>query len=83
MRLATMKDGSRDGALVAVSEDGGRVARVAGYATLQAALDDWDAAQAALRAAAQAAESGEAVPAEGFAAPLPRAWQWLDGSAFP
>jgi fumarylacetoacetate (FAA) hydrolase len=83
MRLATVKDGSRDGALVAVSEDGGRVAKVTGYATLQAALDNWDAAQNALRAAAQAAEEGEAVSTVTFAAPLPRAWQWLDGSAFP
>ena len=83
MRLATLKDGSRDGTLVAVSEDGGRVAWVPGYATLQSALDDWDRAQVALRAAAQAAETGEvALPAQ-FAAPLPRAWQWLDGSAFP
>jgi len=83
MRLATVKDGSRDGALVAVSEDGSRVARVAGYATLQAALDDWGTAQGALGAAVQSAGSGEAVSPAAFAAPLPRAWQWLDGSAFP
>ncbi|RYD67018.1 MAG: fumarylacetoacetate hydrolase family protein, partial [Sphingomonadales bacterium] len=82
MRLATLRRGGRDGTLVAVSRDGARVAPVAGYATLQAALDDWDAAQAALHAAAQAAESGEGVQPDDFAAPLPRAWQWLDGSAF-
>ncbi|UZK65088.1 fumarylacetoacetate hydrolase family protein [Sphingomonas sp. M1-B02] len=82
MRLATLKRGGRDGTLVAVDESGTRVAPVAGYATLQAALDDWDAAQDALRAAADAAETGEAVSPEDFAAPLPRAWQWLDGSAF-
>lgn len=82
MRLATLKRGGRDGTLVAVAADGTRVAPVVGYANLQAALDDWDTAQSALRAAAEAAESGEAVLAEAFAAPLPRAWQWLDGSAF-
>jgi fumarylacetoacetate (FAA) hydrolase len=82
MRLATLRRGGRDGTLVAVSRDGARVAPVAEYATLQAALDDWDAAQGALTAAANAAESGEAVQPDDFAAPLPRAWQWLDGSAF-
>ena len=82
MRLATLRRGGRDGTLVAVSRDGARVAPVAGYATLQTALDDWDAAQGALAAAAEAAESGEAVQPDDFAAPLPRAWQWLDGSAF-
>ncbi len=82
MRLATLRRGGRDGTLVAVSRDGARVAPVAGYATLQAALDDWDAAQGALTAAVEAAESGETVQPDDFAAPLPRAWQWLDGSAF-
>jgi fumarylacetoacetate (FAA) hydrolase len=83
MRLATLKRGGRDGTLVAVSPDGTRVAEVAGWPTLQTALDNWDAVQVALRAAAEASEQGEAVDAEAFAAPLPRAWQWLDGSAFP
>ena len=83
MRLATLKRGGRDGTLVVVDGGGARVATVAGYPTLQSALDDWDMAQGALAAAAAAAESGERVAAEDFAAPLPRAWQWLDGSAFP
>ena len=82
MRLATLKRGGRDGALVAVSGDGTRAAPVAGYTTLQAALDEWDSARDVLEAAAQAAESGETVSPDDFAAPLPRAWQWLDGSAF-
>lgn len=82
MRLATLRQGGRDGTLVAVSADGARVATVSGYATLQAALDDWEAAQVALRAAVDAAQNGEAVTPDAFAAPLPRAWQWLDGSAF-
>ncbi|WP_315761130.1 fumarylacetoacetate hydrolase family protein [Sphingomonas sp. Y38-1Y] len=83
MRLATLKRGGRDGTLVAVSRDGSRVAPVTGFPTLQSALDTWDAAQEALAAAADAAEAGETVAADDFAAPLPRAWQWLDGSAFP
>ncbi len=83
MRIATLKRAGRDGMLVTVSADGTRVAPVAGYPTLQAALDDWDAAQSALAASADAAVNGEAVSPAGFAAPLPRAWQWLDGSAFP
>lgn len=83
MRLATLKRGGRDGTLVAVARDGTRVAPVTGFPTLQSALDTWDAAQDALVAAVEAAETGEAVAAADFAAPLPRAWQWLDGSAFP
>ncbi len=83
MRLATLKRGGRDGTLVAVARDGTRVAPVTGFPTLQSALDTWDAAQDALAAAIEAAETGETVAAEDFAAPLPRAWQWLDGSAFP
>ena len=83
MRLATLKRGGRDGTLAAVSADGARVAVVPGWPTLQAALDDWEAALPALHAAARAAARGEAVEADAFAAPLPRAWQWLDGSAFP
>lgn len=82
MRLATLKRGGRDGTLVAVSQDGTRVATVNGFPTLQSALDDWDAAQPGLQSAQHAAEQGEAVAADAFAAPLPRAWQWLDGSAF-
>ncbi|WP_347304221.1 fumarylacetoacetate hydrolase family protein [Croceibacterium sp. TMG7-5b_MA50] len=83
MRLATLKRGGRDGTLVAVSADGARVAEVPGWPTLQMALDDWEAALPALRGAAIAAETGQGVAATDFAAPLPRAWQWLDGSAFP
>lgn len=83
MRVATLKRGGRDGTLVAVSRDGTRVAPVAGWPTLQAALDDWDRALPVLQAAAVEAEQGEAVASDDFAAPLPRAWQWLDGSAFP
>lgn len=80
MRLATLKRGGRDGTLVVVLA-ADRVAQVPGLPTLQAALDDWDAALPALTAPAQS--EGEQVAPEDFAAPLPRALQWLDGSAFP
>lgn len=80
MRLATLKRGGRDGTLVVVLA-ADRVAQVPGLPTLQAALDDWDAALPALTAPGQS--EGEQVAPEDFAAPLPRALQWLDGSAFP
>lgn len=83
MRLATLKRGGRDGTLVVVSRNGTRVAKVPGWPTLQSALEEWDMAHPALLEAATASEHGELVEAGDFAAPLPRAWQWLDGSAFP
>ncbi len=79
MRLATLKDGSPDGRLVVVSRDGRNCAR-APVATLQAALEDWSHWAPRL---AGITEFPEALPASGLAAPLPRAWQWLDGSAYP
>ncbi|MFM5916679.1 MAG: fumarylacetoacetate hydrolase family protein [Novosphingobium sp.] len=86
MKLASMPHG-RDGRLVVVSSD------LAWYATathvvrtLQGALDDWDRHEPALRALATELEHG-AIPRERFherevAAPLPRAFQWADGSAY-
>jgi fumarylacetoacetate (FAA) hydrolase len=86
MKLASLNEG-RDGRLVIVSKDltrytdAGRIAP-----TLQAALDDWDAAEPGLRELAQSLEVGSA-PVERFherecASPLPRAYQWADGSAY-
>jgi fumarylacetoacetate (FAA) hydrolase len=81
MRLATLRDGTRDGALVVVSADGARFARAAAVApTLQAALDDWDRAAPALAALAGAA--AEPLDPRRLAPPLPRAYEWIDGSAF-
>ena len=86
MKLASMPHG-RDGRLVVVSSD------LAWYATathvvrtLQGALDDWERHEPALRALATELEHG-AIPRERFherevAAPLPRAYQWADGSAY-
>lgn len=86
MKLATLKEGGRDGSLAVVSRDGARFLRAEGTAvTLQQALDDWDAVLPALHAlnARLLAGEGQSTAAVEFAAPLPRAWQWLDGSAFP
>jgi fumarylacetoacetate (FAA) hydrolase len=89
MKLGTIKDGTRDGTLVVVSRDLKRAAKAEGIArTLQAALDDWEAAAPALEAVYRSLNAGEA-PAGAFAfdpaqamAPLPRAYQWVDGSAY-
>lgn len=87
MKLATLRDGSRDGALVVASRSGDRIARTATIApTLQAALDRWDEVEPALRALASELEAGRAAsepcdPAQ-LMAPLPRAYEWIDGSAF-
>jgi len=87
MKLATLKAGGRDGTLVVVSRDGSRAAAAAGIApTLQAALDDWGRAEPALRTLALEVEGGSAatqpVDVRALAAPLPRAYEWVDGSAF-
>ena len=87
MKLATLKSG-RDGRLILVSKDHSRAVEAGPIAsTLQEALDDWDRIEPKLQALAHSLESGDAEGA--FAldlhrldAPLPRAWQWLDGSAF-
>lgn len=78
MRLATLRDGSPDGRLVVVSPDGTRFA-TAPVATLQAALEDWARWAPGLAAVR---EFPEALDPARLAAPLPRAWQWLDGSAY-
>ncbi len=86
MKLASLKDG-RDGRLVVVSGDlvwcvtAGEIAP-----TLQAALDDWARCEAPLRALAEQLEAG-GVARQRFreheaASPLPRAYQWADGSAY-
>ncbi len=86
MKLASLKSG-RDGRLVIVSEDLTRFTDAARIApTLQAALDDWDHAEPHLRELAHSLEVG-AAPVERFherdcASPLPRAFQWADGSAY-
>ena len=83
MRLATRDDATRDGTLVVVSGDAARC--LDADMTMQAALDDWTRTEAVLRALAARLDAGQGEPLDraGLLAPLPRAWQWLDGSAFP
>ncbi|MGO4409135.1 MULTISPECIES: fumarylacetoacetate hydrolase family protein [unclassified Brevundimonas] len=86
MKLASLKHG-RDGRLVVVSKDLNWFTDAFLIApTLQAALDDWARCEPLLRALAESLEH-EAVPSGRFreheaAAPLPRAYQWADGSAY-
>lgn len=86
MRLASLKEG-RDGRLVVVSGDGRRMAPADGIAaTLQAALDDWANVEPRLAALSDALAAGELRGAPfdeaACASPLPRAYQWADGSAY-
>lgn len=87
MKLASFKDGSRDGKLVVVSKDLTRCC-AAGYIapTLQHAIDNWDRVAPRLEALYTDVEH-QAVPCERFhereaLSPLPRAYQWADGSAY-
>jgi fumarylacetoacetate (FAA) hydrolase len=87
MKLATLIDGTRDGRLVVVSRDGQRCADASTVArSLQAALDDWESIEPRLRQLSAELESGalpsEPLAAARIAAPLPRAYEWIDGSAF-
>ena len=84
MRLATRENGTPDGELLVVSADGARAQAVPGWPNLLAAITDWSAAEPELRAlAGQIANgAGEPLDSASLRAPLPRTWQWLDGSAF-
>jgi fumarylacetoacetate (FAA) hydrolase len=86
MKLASLKHG-RDGRLVVVSRDLTRFASAAAVApTLQAALDEWDSAEPRLIEIADALEADRIAhgpfDAKAAASPLPRAYQWADGSAY-
>ena len=87
MKLATLKNGSRDGKLVVVSRDLTRFTDASFLtSTLQAALDDWQRIAPHLAAIAESLETGS-VPSMRFHehdahSPLPRAYQWADGSAY-
>ena len=88
MKLATYKDGSRDGQLVVVSRDLTTAHYASGIATrLQQLLDDWNFVAPQLEDLYQTLNNGKARHAFSFEpekcmAPLPRAYQWADGSAF-
>lgn len=88
MKLATLADGTRDGTLAVVSKDLSRAVKADAVApTLQAALDDWGYCAPLLAALAADLEGGRASHAFDFdpaqcMAPLPRAFQLADGSAY-
>lgn len=87
MKLASLQAG-RDGRLILVSRDLKRAVLATDIApTLQAALDDWPSLQSKLQARYDQLNAGDAVDSfelemARIASPLPRAYQWVDGSAF-
>jgi fumarylacetoacetate (FAA) hydrolase len=88
MKVATLRSTRPDGELVIVSRDLKRMVRAADIApTLQAALDDWAAIRPKLASRFEALEAGRETKAEPFDpsrahSPLPRAFQWVDGSVY-
>ncbi len=86
MKLASRRQG-RDGALLVVSRDGSRCVAAHDIApNLQAALDDWPRCESRLRRRFEALEAdsrgGQPLSEVELMAPLPRAYEWIDGSAF-
>lgn len=88
MKLATLKSGGRDGTLVVVNRDLSLYQQVPGIAvTLQQALDNWSECEAGLRQVYDSLNDRSSTHALPFVAaachsPLPRAYQWADGSAY-
>ena len=88
MKLGSLKEGGRDGTLIVVSRDLTRAVRADGIApTLQRALEDWSNAAPRLNALSEALNAGTAEGAfdldlQTLAAPLPRAYEFVDGSAY-
>lgn len=88
MKLGSLKEGGRDGTLIVVSRDLTHAARASGIApTLQAALDDWSNAAPRLNALYDEVNAGKAegrfaLDLNTLAAPLPRAYEFVDGSAY-
>ncbi|NNF51099.1 MAG: fumarylacetoacetate hydrolase family protein [Gammaproteobacteria bacterium] len=88
MKLASLKEGGRDGTLIVVDRELGRGVRATSVVpTLQGALDNWDAVCAPLAELSEKLASGAAsdsfsLDVSALASPLPRAYQFLDGSAY-
>ena len=88
MKLGSLKEGGRDGTLVVVSRDLSRAVRATGIApTLQRALEDWDSAAPRLNALYDSLNEGDAdgvfdLEMASLASPLPRAYEFVDGSAY-
>ncbi|MGL6290865.1 MAG: fumarylacetoacetate hydrolase family protein [Silanimonas sp.] len=93
MKLGSLKEGGRDGTLIVVSRDLARAVRVPHIApTLQRALEDWSNAAPRLNGVSEALNGSNAQTIDGFdvfaldmaslAAPMPRAYEFVDGSAY-
>lgn len=88
MKLGSLKEGGRDGTLIVVSRDLKQAVKAVGIAaTMQAALDDWSNTAPHLNALSDALNAGQAAGAFALdvatlAAPLPRAYEFVDGSAY-
>ena len=88
MKLATLKEGGRDGTLIMVNRELTRAVRETGVApTLQSALDDWANLAPRLLALSEQLRDDKVpgsfeLDTSALAAPLPRAYQWADGSAY-
>jgi len=88
MKLGSLKEGGRDGTLIVVSRDLKHAVKATDIAaTLQAALDDWSNAAPRLNALSDELNAGKAagafaLDATKLAAPLPRAYEFVDGSAY-
>lgn len=87
MKLATLRNGTRDGALIVVNTKGTHYVDASEVApTMQAALDGWDACEPKLRELAKKLDAGEltgeSIDVTALHAPLPRAYEWIDGSAY-
>jgi fumarylacetoacetate (FAA) hydrolase len=88
MKLGSLKEGGRDGTLIVVSRDLARGVRATGIApTLQRALEDWSHVAPRLNALYESLEDGSAdgqfdLDMAALAAPLPRAYEFVDGSAY-
>ena len=88
MKLGSLKEGGRDGTLAVVSRDLSRAVRATGIApTLQRALEHWDSAAPRLNALYDSLNEGDAdgvfdLEMASLASPLPRAYEFVDGSAY-
>ena len=88
MKLATLKNGTRDGQLVVVSKDLSKAVATPEIATtMQVALDNWSDVEAQLQSVYEKLNAGDVEGAIAFdqthcESPLPRAYQWADGSAY-
>lgn len=88
MKLGSLKEGGRDGTLIVVSRDLSRAVRATGIAaTLQAAMENWSNLAPRLNALSESLDSGDAdgvfeLDFNVLAAPLPRAYEFVDGSAY-